>query len=107
MIMTLGIAVNVCALIMIAINMAFMLGLWRDLRRNNLEWAYLITNDGKRVSSTKVLKLVGGFAGTWIVIHLTLGGALTWNMLMVYLAYVGSVEGFSKFVAAKHKPHDK
>lgn len=94
-------AANIVGLVMLAINAFFLYGLWTELKRNDLNWNYLITRDGKRVSTTKILQLVGGFTGTWIMIHLTLGGSITWHMFMIYLAYVASVEGFSKFVEAK------
>jgi hypothetical protein len=106
MITVLGIAVNVCGLIMVVLNMIFLFGLARELYKNNLEWSYLITRDGKRVSATKILQLVGGFTGTWIVIRLTLGGTITWDMFMIYLTYVASVEGFSKFVSHMKRDQD-
>jgi hypothetical protein len=99
-------AANIVGLVMLAINAFFLVGLWKELKRNDLNWNYLITRDGKRVSTTKILQLVGGFTGTWIMVHLTLGGSITWHMFVIYLAYVASVEGFSKFVEAKF-PHTK
>jgi hypothetical protein len=99
-------AANIVGLVMLAINAFFLVGLWKELKRNDLNWNYLITRDGKRVSTTKILQLVGGFTGTWIMVHLTLGGSITWHMFMIYLAYVASVEGFSKFVEAKF-PHTR
>jgi hypothetical protein len=96
-------AANVVGLSMLVMNFMFLFGLWRELKKNDLNWNYLISRDGKRVSTTKILQLVGGFTGTWIMVHLTLGGSITWHMFMIYLAYVASVEGFSKFVEAKFR----
>jgi hypothetical protein len=96
-------AANVVGLSMLVMNFMFLFGLWRELKKNDLNWNYLISRDGKRVSTTKILQLVGGFTGTWIMVHLTLGGSITWHMFMIYLAYVASGEGCSKFVEAKFK----
>lgn len=102
MITILGITFNVYGLIMLLMVMIFLIALWREQKANNLDWTDMITRDGKRVSATKVLQLVGGCVGTWIIIQLTLGGTITWDMFMIYLAYVASVDGFSKLVSAKY-----
>lgn len=60
----------------------------------------LVTRDGK-LSTTKILQVVGGFVATWVVIKLTVGDKITWDIFTIYLAYVASVEGFSKVVALK------
>lgn len=72
--------------------------------KGDLDFRDIITYDGpdSRVSLTKVLQMVGGITGTWIVIKLTLSGGLTWDIFVIYLSYVASIEGFSKFVRAKY-----
>lgn len=67
-----------------------------------LNFADMITKDGRSVSLTKVLQLVGGVTATWIMIKLTLTGGLTEALFGLYLTYVGAIEGYSKYVAAKY-----
>jgi len=54
-----------------------------------------------RLSTTKILQLVGGIVGTWIVIKLTVTTGISWDIFSIYLAYVASVDGFSKVITAK------
>lgn len=75
---------------------------WRAQKRGHLNWTDMITRDGEKVSATKVLQLVGGAVGTWIVIQMTLKSQLTWDMFAIYLGYVASIDGFSKLVLAKY-----
>jgi hypothetical protein len=62
----------------------------------------MLTRDGTKVSATKVLQLVGGVVGTWIIVQVTLRGELTWDLFAIYLSYVASIDGFSKFIMAKY-----
>jgi hypothetical protein len=62
----------------------------------------MITKDGRSVSLTKILQLVGGITATWVVIKFTLMNQLNDSLFGLYLAYVAGVEGYSKFVAAKY-----
>lgn len=75
---------------------------YRIQKTDKLDFADLITKDGRSVSLTKVLQLVGGFTATWIMIKLTLTGGLTDILFGIYLSYVAGVEGYSKFVSAKY-----
>ena len=69
----------------------------------HLQWTDLVTLPGSDfVSLTKFLQLVGGITGTWMVVYTTLHEKLTYDLLLVYLAYVGAIEGWSKFIAAKY-----
>lgn len=65
--------------------------------------ADLITRDGKHLSTTKILQLVGGIVGTFIVIKMTITGTMTWDIFAIYLAYAASVDGFTKVINAKFK----
>lgn len=78
---------------------------WKAQRNNKLDWVDVITKDGRIVSLTKILQLIGGVIGTWIVVQLTLDKNLTWEIFLIFLAYVASIEGFSKFVQAKYGPY--
>lgn len=61
----------------------------------------LVTRDGE-LSTTKILQLVGGVVGTWIVVKLTLTTGINWDIFAIYLAYVAGVDGFSKVITAKY-----
>jgi hypothetical protein len=75
---------------------------WRANKRGHLNWTDMITRDGNKVSATKVLQLVGGIVGTWIMIQMTLNNTLNWDLFAIYLGYVASIDGFSKLVLAKY-----
>lgn len=75
---------------------------YRIQKSDKLDFADMITKDGKAVSLTKVLQLIGGMSATWVIIKLTLTGGLTEAIFGLYLTYVGAIEGYSKFVAAKY-----
>jgi hypothetical protein len=86
-------------LIFILIGMIF----WHTHKIGKLDWSDLITSKGSDIISlSKCLQLIGGVTGTWMVVFMTLHDKLTFDILLVYLGYVGSVEGFSKFLSAKY-----
>lgn len=95
-----GIAI---ALMLLAILFLF----YRIQKSEKLDFADMITKDGRAVSLTKILQLVGGVTATWIMIKLTLTGGLTEALFGLYLTYVGAIEGYSKFVAAKYNYNEK
>jgi hypothetical protein len=87
----------------IAIIAALILTLFYRIQKSKkLDFADMITKDGKAVSLTKVLQLIGGITATWVMIKLTLMGGLTEALFGLYLTYVGAIEGYSKFVSAKY-----
>ena len=67
-----------------------------------LDFTDLLTNDGRKVSGTKTMQVIAGVASTWVVLKTGLAGTLSPELFGVYLAYMASVEGFSKFIAAKY-----
>lgn len=71
-------------------------------KANKLDWTDLLTSKGNKVSLTKFLQLVGGVSATWIMVVMTLRDKLTYDLLLIYLTYVGAIEAWSKFVAAKY-----
>lgn len=97
-----GYDVNLMAVAFALMVLGILFLFWRIQRTEKLDFADMITKDGRSVSLTKVLQLVGGLTATWIMIKLTLTGDVNEMILGVYLAYVGGVEGYSKFVAAKY-----
>jgi hypothetical protein len=98
---------NFYGLFLLAALILFVFLLWKAQRNKRLDWVDLITKDGVTVSLTKILQLVGGFVGTWIVVQMTIAGDMTWDILAVYLAYVASIESFSKFIIAKYRAEDR
>lgn len=73
-------------------------------KRGKLDWRDLITRTGSnKVSLSKLLQLVGGITATWVIVKTTVTqSGLSWELFTAYLAYVGSVEAYSKFVAARY-----
>jgi len=102
-----GVHVNMMALILGAIAFGILFLFYRIQASQKLDFADMITKDGRAVSLTKVLQLVGGITSTWIMIKLTLTGGLTEALFGLYLTYVGAIEGYSKFVAAKYGYNEK
>jgi hypothetical protein len=99
-----GYSFNLYAMFIIGLLGLFFFLMWKAQRNKRLDWVDIITKDGRTVSLTKVLQLIGGIVGTWIVVQMTLVNEMSWEILMVYLAYVASIEGYSKFVQAKYGP---
>ena len=73
------------------------------------DWSDIITQNGpsNKVSLTKVMQLCGLFISSWVVVHMTVFGKLTYDIFGLYLAYVGGSEGFSKYLKAKHGNKDE
>lgn len=97
-----GYSVNIWGLILTVFFGVFLIALWRAQNARKLDWLDLLTRDGTKVSMTKILQMVGGVVGTWIIVKITLQGALTWDLFAIYLGYVASVDGFSKLIMAKY-----
>ena len=97
-----GMQVNVYALIILLMLFIFLFLLFKAQRARRLDWLDMITRDGTKVSTTKILQLIGGAVGTWIIIKVTIQGTLTWDLFAIYLGYVASVDGFSKLIMAKY-----
>lgn len=79
--------------------------IYQSHKGHHLDWADLVKAKGtNNVSLTKFLQLIGGITGTWMVVYTTLHDRLTYDLLLVYLAYVGAIDGWSKFVSARYNP---
>lgn len=100
-----GVTFNIYAAILIVIFAVFLIAVYRAQRAHRFDWMDMITRDGTKISATKILQLVGGIVGTFIVIKLTLQGQLDWDIFAIYLGYVASIDGFSKLVMAKYGAH--
>lgn len=97
-----GFDVNVYACVLLIFFAVFLIALWRAQKAQRLDWLDMLTRDGTKVSTTKVLQLIGGVVGTWVIVQVTLRGELTWDLFAIYLAYVASIDGFSKFIMARY-----
>jgi hypothetical protein len=87
----------------IAITMVALVFVYLFWKNDDLDWTDMITNKGSRtVSLTKMLQLVGGIIGSWIMVKTTVQGKLTSDLFWIYLTYVGAIEGWSKFISAKY-----
>lgn len=102
-----GITFNAMAIVIGLIALGVLVLFYRIQCSHKLDFADMITKDGRSVSLTKVLQLVGGVTATWIMVKLTLTGGLTEALFGLYLTYVGAIEGYSKFVAAKYNYNEK
>lgn len=102
-----GYEINLMAVSILMLLLGVLFLFWRIQRSEKLDFADIITKNGKSVSLTKVLQLIGGVTATWIMIKLTLTGGLTESLFGIYLTYVGGVEAYSKFVSAKYGYNEK
>jgi hypothetical protein len=102
-----GYNVNAYALIIASLFVLFLFAIWRAHKANRVDWLDMITTVDQatgveKVSTTKVLQLIGGITGTFIVVKLTLQNAINWDIFAIYLSYVASIDGFSKLLLAKY-----
>lgn len=104
-----GYDINLWAIVVIFILAIIAYGLIRANKDPNtdFEWVHLVTDvdqaTGKvKASATKILQLIGGITGTFIVVKLTLQNNLPFEIFGAYLAYVASIDGFSKFMLARY-----
>ena len=94
---------DLMSLTIVIMFLSFIVMFWRAQAQSELNWIDLIRKPGSSaISLTKLIQLVGGMIATWIMVKLTIDNKVTWDLFAIYLAYVGSVEGFSKFVTAKY-----
>ena len=101
--------INWWAVIVVGLIAVIAYGLIRAHKdpKSDFEWVHLVTDKDVatgtvRASATKILQLVGGITGTYIVIKLTLQNSIEFEIFAAYLAYVASIEGFSKFMLARY-----
>ena len=81
--------------------------MWHVQKSGKLDLTDMLTKNGKSVSLTKVLQLLGGVTATLVIMYLTMNHTLTEAIFGLYLAYIGGVEGYSKFVAAKYNYNEQ
>ena len=94
---------DLMSLTIIMMFVSFIVMFWRAQVKNDLNWIDLIRKPGAHeISLTKLIQLLGAMVATWIMVKMAFSDKMTWDLLATYLAYVGSVEGYSKFVSAKY-----
>jgi hypothetical protein len=109
MITVFGFTFNVFAAAILAMVALLVIAIFRAIRdpEGNFDWQDLFTGvdqaTGKtKASITKIMQIVGGATGTFIVIKLTFQNSITFDIFACYLAYVASIDSFSKFMVAKY-----
>lgn len=98
-----GVDINLMTVAIVLVMLGLLYMFWKIQKEDKLDFTDMITANGRTVSLTKILQLVGGVTGTWVVIKLGMAGTITADIFMIYLAYVASIEGFSKFIQARYK----
>jgi hypothetical protein len=93
---------NAQAVVIIILALLLFYMIWRANKTGDLNWTDMITSSHRKVSLTKLLQLVGGITATWIMVFITLQDKLSGELLITYLTYVGAIEGWSKYVAARY-----
>lgn len=93
---------DIMSLTILILLITFLVMFWRAAVQKRIDWTDVIVKPDKTVSLTKLIQLIGAIVATWIMVKLALTDKITWDIFAIYLAYVGSVEGFSKFVSAKY-----
>ena len=93
---------NAQAIVIIILALLLFYMIWNANKTGDLNWTDMITSSPRKVSLTKLLQLVGGITATWIMVFITLQDKLSSELLITYLTYVGAIEGWSKYVAARY-----
>ena len=95
--------IDFMSFIIIILFSSFVWMFWKACDSGRINWLDLVRKPKTgELSLTKVIQLFGGIVATWVIIKLALSNNMSWDIFAIYLAYVGSIEGFSKFVAAKY-----
>lgn len=97
-----GTNINLMSVLIGAIILGLITTFFRLQVSKKMDFADMLTMDGRKVSLTKVLQLVGGLSATWVIIKMAAVGTLSSELFGIYLTYVGAIEGFSKFMSAKY-----
>lgn len=77
----------------------FIYHLRKDPRANPLD--LITTPDTGRLSAAKIGQLVGVVVSSWVVIVAAQDSKLSSELFLVYLAFVGAMDGFGKWLRYK------
>lgn len=102
MVNIMGLDINIYGAFLLSLFAIFLIAVYKAQKSKRLDWVDMLTRDGTKVSTTKLLQLIGGVVGTWIIVKVTLQAQLTWDLFAIYLAYVASIDGYSKLIMAKY-----
>ena len=97
-----GFQFNLTTIMIVTMMFGALYIFWKLQSSKKLDFADMLTKDGQKVSSTKVMQLIGGVAATWVIIKLCLAGTLSEGVFGIYLAFMAGIEGYSKFISAKY-----
>ena len=97
-----GYHVNAYAVAIFTFFLIFSIGLYRAQKSNKLDWTDLLTRDGRKVSTTKLMQLIGGIVATWVIVKLTLTKELNMDMFVTYLMYIAGSDGYAKYIMARY-----
>lgn len=73
-------------------------------RRGQLDCVDLITSPDGRLSRTAIGQTLGIIVAIWAPVYTTVVGKLEPEVLAISLAYLGLVEGYAKYLRARHGP---
>lgn len=91
------------SLTIIVLFISFIVMFWRAQAKNALNWVDMLKKpNSDQISLTKLIQFIGAMVSTWIMVKLAMNDKITWDIFAIYLAYVASVEGFSKLITAKY-----
>jgi hypothetical protein len=97
-----GYHLNLGTILILGLICVMIYAIWKIQSSSRLDFADMITFDGKKVSLTKFLQLIGGLASTWFIVKTGLNGTLSEGIFGIYLTFIASIEGFAKFMSAKY-----
>lgn len=98
----LGQQVNLLSVLIVGIILGLLVMFFRIQVSKKLDFTDIITFDGRKVSLTKVMQLLGGLAATWIVLKMAAVGTLSSELFGIYLLFIAGIEGYAKYVSAKY-----
>lgn len=97
-----GYQINLATVLIVFMIIALVMFMRKVQRDTNLDFADMVTSDGKKVSLSKFIQLIGGLSVTWFILRQGLDNKLSEGMFGLYLTFIASVEGFAKFMTAKY-----
>lgn len=97
-----GQQINLLSVLIVGIVLGLLFTFYRIQSSKKLDFTDIITFDGRKVSLTKIMQLIGGLSATWIVLKMGAVGTLTSELFGLYLLFIGAIEGYAKYVSAKY-----
>ena len=98
----LGYEINAFAVAIIIFFLILLIAIARAQFTGKLDWTDMLTRDGTKVSTTKLLQLVGGGVASWVVIKLAITKDLNVDIFVTYLMYIAGSDGYAKYIMARY-----